>query len=160
VYVKVNWTHSVEELRTLYQTEQDGKLKQRYHALWFVREQRQTIDEIAASLAVDPGTIIRWIAWYRQGGLTEIQAHRVGRNGGVKARLTWDDYDLLAAYALDGAFRSIEEVRQFVAEEFGVHYSYWGTRSMLDRLGFVSVMPRPVAPQADLAEQEAWKKGA
>ena len=83
-----------------------------------------------------------------------------GRAGGVVARLTWDDYDLLAAYALDGAFRSIEEVRQFVGEEFGVPYTYWGIRSMLDRLGFVSLMPRPIAPQADPEAQEAWKKGA
>jgi transposase len=160
VYVKVNWAHSAEELRALYQAELDAKLRQRYHALWLVRQQHHTIDEIAAVLGVHRSTIIQWIAWYRQGGVEELQAHRVGRAGGVVARLTWDDYDLLAAYAIDGAFRSIEDVRQFVAEAFGVPYSYGGIRRLLARLHLVSVMPRPVSPKADPERQEAWKKGA
>lgn len=160
MYVKVNWAHSAEELRALYQAERDAKLRQRYHALWLVRQHQYTTDEIAALLGVCPGTVLRWIAWYREGGLEALQAHRVGRAGGVQARLTWDALDLLAAYALDGAFRSMDDVRQFIVTTFGVSYTYWGVRSLLDRLGFVSVMPRPLAPQADPATQEAWKKGA
>jgi transposase len=160
VYVKIDWTHTADELRTRYQAETDGKLRQRYHALWLLREQRMTLDEIAALLAVHPGTVIRWANWYRAGGLDELQAHRVGRAGGVLARLTLADCAVLAAYAETGCFRSIAEVRQWVADYFGVTYTYWGMRSVLDRCNLHGVLPRPIAPQADLAIQDAWKKGA
>ena len=139
MYVKIDWSHSADELRALYQAETDGKLRQRYHALWLLRKQRMTIDEIAALLAVTPGTIIRWANWYRAGGLHELQAHRVGRAGGVMARLTLDDCAVLAAYAETGQFRSIEEVRHWVEDYFGVTYTYWGTRSVLDRCNLHAV---------------------
>ena len=160
MYVQIDWTHSAAELRALYQAETDGKLRQRYHALWLLREQRMTIDEIAVLLAVHPGTIIRWANWYRAGGLHELQGHRLGRMGGVTALLTLEDCALLSAYAETGQFRSIEEVRQWVEDYFGVTYTYWGMRSVLDRCGLHGVMPRPMAPQADEEVQDAWKKGA
>jgi len=160
VYVKLDWKHTADELRALYQAETDGKLRQRYQALWLLRAQCQTVDEIAALLAVHPGTIIRWANWYRAGGLEEIQAHRVGRAGGVTARLTLEDCAVVAAVAETGQFRSIEEVRQWVADYFGVAYTYWGMRSVLDRCNLHAVLPRPLAPQADADVQDAWKKGA
>jgi transposase len=160
VYVNINWTHTADDLRALYQAESDGKLRQRYHALWLLRDHRHTIDAIAELLGVTPGTIIRWIQWYRAQGLSAIRAHRVGRAGGVHARLTLEECALLAAYAATGIFRSITEVRHWVEESFGVTYTYWGMRSVLDRYHLHGVMPRPLAPQADLAIQDAWKKGA
>lgn len=160
MYVKIDWTHTADELRAFYQAETDGKLRQRYQALWLLRERQMTIDEVAAVMAVYPGTIIRWTHWYRAGGLAELQAHRVGRAGGVMARLTLDDCAVLAAYAEIGQFRSIEEVRRWVEDSCGVIYTYWGIRSVLDRCNLHAVLPRPVAPQADAAIQDAWKKGA
>jgi transposase len=160
VYVKIDWNHSADELRALYQAETDGTLRQRYHAFWLLRAERMTIDDIAALLAVHPGTIIRWCNWYRVGGLNALHAHRVGRAGGVTALLTLDDCAVLSAYAETGQFRSIEEVRQWSADYFGVTYTYWGMRSVLDRCGLHGVLPRPIAPQADDAIQDAWKKGA
>jgi transposase len=109
---------------------------------------------------VHPGTVIRWANWYRAGGVDELQAHRVGRAGGVMARLTVDDCAVMAAYAETGCFRSIDEVRQWVEDYFGVLYTYWGMRSVLDRCHLHAVRPRPMAPQADDAIQDAWKKGA
>jgi transposase len=159
VYVKITWAHSADDLRTLYQTELEGKLRQRYHALWLLRQRQHTIDEIAKLLGVIPGTIIRWIQWYRENGLDEIRAHRVGRAGGVKARLTLEDCALLAAYAATGLFRSIDEVRQWVEDYFGVRYTYWGMRSVLDRYHLHGVLPRPQSAQADLEIQDVWKKG-
>jgi len=160
VYVKIEWTHTADELRALYQAETDGKLRQRYHAVWLLREQRMTLDEIAALLAVHPGTVIRWANWYRAGGVDALQAHRVGRAGGVTARLTLEDCAVVAAYAETGQFRSIAEVRHWVEDYFGVTYTYWGMRSVLDRCNLHAVLPRPLAPQADEDLQDAWKKGA
>lgn len=160
MYVKIDWMHSADELRALYQAERDGKLRQRYHALWLLRQRHHTIDEIAALLGAAPSSIMRWAQWYREGGLAELQAHRVGQAGGVPARLTLEESAILAAYAVAGQFRSIAEVQAWVLDYFGVTYTYWGMRSVLDRLHLHAKMPRPRDPQADLEVQELWKKGA
>ena len=159
MYVKIDWHHTADELCALYQQERDGKLRVRYHALWLLRDAHYTIDEIAALLGVHPGTIIRWIQWYRADGLAGVRAHRLGRAGGVSARLTDAQQAQLLAQAKTGQFRSIAEVRDWVEETFGVSYTYWGMRSLLDRLHCHAVMPRPVAPQADAEVQDLWKKG-
>jgi transposase len=160
VYVHVNWQHTVEELRTLYQQERDGKRRQRLHALWLIRQRQHTVAQVAALVGATEVTLHRWLNWYRAGGLATLDAHRVGQAGGVVARLSLEDQAVLAAYAGDGAFRTIDEVRQWVATTCGVTYSYWGMRSLLDRLHLHAKVPRPVNPKADPAAQAAWKKGA
>lgn len=160
MYVKVDWQHTEHELHTLYQTERDGKLRQRYQALWLVHEGRMTQEEIAHVVGTTKASVIRWVNWYRAGGLAEVQAHRVGVHGGVVARLSLEEQAILAAYTGTGMFQRIADVRQWAADYFGVSYSYWGMRSLLARLKIHAKVPRPVADGADLEAQEAWKKGA
>ncbi len=160
MYVKVDWQHSEAELQTLFQAERDGKLRQRYQALWLLRRGQLTQAAIAELVGACPDTIIRWVNWYRAGGLAEVEAHRLGRAGGIDARLTLEEQAILAAYAGAGTFRSIDAVRQWLFAYFGVTYTYWGTRSLLDRLKIHGKVPRPYNPQADPDAQEAWKKGA
>jgi len=155
----VDWEHTEAEFRALFQQERDGKLRQRYQALWLVREGRMTLKEIGHVVGVGKDTVICWVNWYRQGGLAEVQAHRVGVQGGVTARISLEEQAILAAYAGDGAFRSIDEVRQWLQAYFGLTYTYWGTRSLLDRLKIHAKVPRPAHPKADPAAQAAGKKG-
>lgn len=160
MYVKIDWHQTAAELCALYQHEVDGKLRVRYHALWLLRAAHHTIDEIAALLGVHPSTIIRWIQWYRTDGLAGVRAHRLGEAGGVTARLTSEQQAHLVEHTTTAQLRSIAEVRAWVEDAYGVCYTYWGMRSLLDRLDCHAVMPRPIAPQADPAIQDLWKKGA
>lgn len=160
MYVKVEWQHSLDELRALYCAERDGKRRQRLQALWLLREGSRTLAEVGAVVGSCERSVQRWLDWYRAGGVPALDQHRVGHAGGVIARLSLDDQALVAAYAADGAFHTIDEVRQWVADTLGVAYTYWGIRSLLDRLHIHAKVPRPVNPQTDPATQAAWKKGA
>jgi len=160
VYVKVDWQHTEADLHALFQAERDGKLRQRYQALWLVREGRLTEAEIAHVVGTSKVSVIRWVNWYRAGGLANVQAHRLGVQGGVVARLSLDDQAILAAYTATGMFQRIDEVRQWAERYLGVAYSYGGMRSLLARLQIHAKVPRPIADGADLDAQEAWKKGA
>lgn len=160
MYVKVAWQHSADELKALYRAECDGKRRQRLHALWLLRDGTRTMAEVGILVGSCERSVQRWLDWYRAGGLPTLDAHRLGQAGGVVARLSLEAQAILAAYAADGAFRTIDEVRQWVETTFDVSYSYWGMRSLLDRLHIHAKVPRPVNPKADLAVQEAWKKGA
>ena len=104
--------------------------------------------------------MIRWLNWYRTGGLAEVQAHRLGVAGGVVARISLEQQDLLAAEAGFGGFRSIAEAQTWMREQLGITYTYWGARSLLDRLKIHAKVPRPVNPKTDPDAQAAWKKGA
>ena len=160
MYINIDWQHTADELKALYQREQDGKRRQRLHALWLMRERTRTRDEVAAVVGAGERTVQRWLDWYRAGGLPTLDAHRLGQAGGVVARVSVDDQALLAAYAADGTFHTIDEARQWVEATCSVAYTYWGMRSLLDRLKIHAKVPRPVNPKADPAVQEAWKKGA
>src|SRR4029453_11976118 len=58
-----------------------------------------------------------------------------------------------------GRFRPAAEVVRWVAEHFGVGYTVSGMHQLLRRLRCKPKVPRPLAEKADLAAQEAWKKG-
>lgn len=160
MYVKVEWQHSATELKALYRAERDGRRRQRLHALWLMREGAHTMAEVGTLVGSCERSVQRWLDWYRAGGLPTLDTHRLGQAGGVVARVTLEDQAILAAYAADGTFRTIDEVRQWVEVTFGIAYSYWGMRSLLDRLKIHAKVPRPVNPKADPAAQAAWKKGA
>jgi transposase len=147
-------------LKALYTPEPDGRRRQRLHALWLIRQGTRTIVQVAEVVGVTEQTLQTWLNWYRQGGLPTLDAHRLGQGGGVVVRMSLDAQALLAAYAADGTFHTMDEARQWAETQCGVTYTYWGMRSLLDRLKIHAKVPRPVNPKADPAVQDAWKKGA
>ena len=157
--LQVEWQHSADELQYLYRTEADGTIKPRLHALWLLHQGGRTRDAVAALVGVHPSTVQRWVDWYRAGGVAEVVGHRSGGTG-PERRLTPAQEARITDEAGHGRFRHIDEVRHWVRDTFGVTYTYWGIRSVLDRLKIHSKVPRPQAATADPVRQEAWKKGA
>src|SRR5438045_7288816 len=74
----------------------------RLHALWLLRASR-SLREVAGMIGVHYVMAQQWVAWYRQGGVGAVRAHR--RAGpGRAARLTAAQWVQLAAQAVTGAF--------------------------------------------------------
>ncbi len=149
---------TAEALRARYRAERDGELKPRWHALWLLRRGNSR-SQVGDVLGIDPRTLREWITWYRQGGCMAVAGHRQGRRGGDVPRLTPQQQAGIRERAAQGEFRGIAAVREWVRQELGVDYTYWGVRSVLDRLQVGPHVPRPVAAKADPAVQEAWKRG-
>jgi transposase len=133
-------------------------LRPRWQALWLLR-QGYTRKAVVQALGIHPRTVCDWIAWYQSGGCAEVAWHRLGQDNGHPCRLTIEQQAELAAWAADGTFYTYEDARQWVADTWQVSYSYDGIRSLLNRIGIHPRVPRPLAAQANLAAQEAWKKG-
>lgn len=57
------------------------------------------------------------------------------------------------------SFTTVAEVAAWVERQWGIHYTYWGMRHVLQRLGLKKA-PRPLAAKASLPVQQAWKRGA
>jgi transposase len=101
----------------------------------------------------------RWVDWCRHGGLAEVRTRKGGGKGNAPY-VTLEQEAAVKAEAATGAFHTAEAVRQWVADQFGVTYTPKGIYSLLKRVDCRPKVPRPLHAKADLAAQEAWKKGA
>jgi transposase len=145
-------------LRAAYRAEQRAEVRPRLHALWLLRSGKRQMGEVAAVIGVNYRSVQRWVAWYREGGLPMVRSHRMGGYGQTP-RLTAEQQAHLAQEVETGRFRHALAIRAWVAETYGVTYTEGGMYSLLERLRCGPKVPRPVHEQANLAEQEAWKKG-
>jgi len=153
------WRPGDEEpaLRRRYLAERDGRVRTRLHGLWLVRRGR-SLRAAAAVVGVHERTVQEWIAWYRQGGLAAVCAHRAAGRGRA-AWLTPEQRERLLARAAEGAFFAVQDAVAWVATTFGVRYRPTGMGTLLRRLRLRKKVPRPLNPKADPVRQEAWKRG-
>ena len=155
--LQIEWRDDAAGLHRLYRTEAKPDLRPRWHALWLVRT-GHAARQAARVLGVHERTVQQWLAWYRQGGVAGVRAHR--RAGpGQPARLTADQQAGLVAQAAQGAFHTAREAVGWVAETFGVRYTRWGMYTLFRRLGCKPKVPRPLGAKASLEAQAAWKGG-
>jgi transposase len=157
--VAVAWRETSEELRERYVGERDVEQRKRLQALWLVR-QGEAPAEAGRLAGVGTRTIERWLGWYRHGGLDEVRRRVPGHGSvGPACRLNAEQQQSLVAACAAGRFRTYDEARAWVADEWGVTYRYSGLWTVLARLGVHPKVPRPRAEKADVAAQEAWKQG-
>jgi transposase len=147
-----------EALRAIYLAERDGALRSRLHGLWLLRS-GQALGAVAEVLGVHYRSVQRWVAWYRQGGLAAVRGHRMG-GVGQPSFLTAEAQAEVAEVVATGRFHTAAEIRDWIAQRYQVSYAVGGVYSLLARLRCNPKVPRPLNPKADLAAQEAWKRGA
>jgi len=92
------------------------------------------------------------------GGLPAIWSHRLG-GPGKAPWLTPEQQEALAQDVATGRFRNAVAIGAWVNQMYGVSYTEGGMDSLLERLRCAPNVPRPLHTNANLADQEAWKKG-
>jgi transposase len=153
----ITWQDEAPTLYAHYHRETKPDLRPRWHALWLLRT-GHTVRETAAVLGVHERSVQHWVAWYRAGGLEAVAAHRKAGQGS-RARLNAAQQAAVVAEAATGRFRTAAQGVAWVQDRFGVDYTVSGMHQLLRRLRCAPKVPRPLAEKADLAAQEAWKKG-
>lgn len=155
----IEWQESAEELYERYRAELDVQRRKRLHAFWLVR-QGESETAAAHRAGIGRRTLARWLAWYREGGLSEVLRRVPGHaSTGVDGWLSPAQEAELYQRCSQGQFKSTPEVQAWVEEHWKVEYSYHGMYSVLARLGIHPKVPRPQAEKVDPKRQEAWKKG-
>jgi transposase len=155
----VEWNEEESEFKRRYREEKDAEVRPRLQALWLLRSGR---DPSAASsiVGVHERTVWTWISWYRQGGIEEVARHHNGGRQGKESYLNDDQRDRLLEEASQRGFRTIGAAVEWAGQEFGVAYTYWGMRSLFQRMKLKKKAPRPMSCNADAQVQAEWKKGA
>ncbi len=154
----IEWQDDVNTLFQLYRTESDPELRPRWHGLCLMRQGHAPKDA-AQLVGVHVRTIRTWLRWYRAGGTTAMRQHRHGGRQGQPSFLTAAQCTQLKSHAATGAIKTIRQAIVWVETQFGVTYTYWGMRSLFDRLQLPKKVPRPQADNASPEAQAAWKKG-
>jgi transposase len=156
---EIDGNESAAELYDRYRAERDVQRRKCWHVLWLVRRGR-TAPATATEAGGGVRTVLRWLDWYRAGGLAEILRRVPGHGArGLTCWLSPEHQAALLAQCRRGAFRTSGEAQRWVHREFGVRSRYEGLPTLLPRLGVQPKVPRPTAATADPALQEAWTKG-
>jgi transposase len=146
-----------DALKAAYRAEADGPVRTRLHGLWLLRT-NWSLRLVAELLCTHYRSVQRWVAWYREGGLAAVRAHRMG-GVGQKSFLAAEAQAEVADVVATGRFHTATEIRDWIAEHYQVSYTVGGVYSLLARLECNPKVPRPINPKADLEQQAAWKKG-
>ena len=86
--LEIDWQESEAELGRLWKREQHPERRLRLRTLCYLR-QGQEIKAVSQKLGIAYRTLQYWIAWYRQGGLTEVLKRIKGHgHQGTPAYLT------------------------------------------------------------------------
>lgn len=103
VMKRVEWQESEEQLHESYLVQSDVEQRKRVQALWLLR-QGYTETQTARLVGVGRRTVVRWVSWYRDGGLEEVTRRVPGHGAvGATAWLTPQQLDELVAHTSTGA---------------------------------------------------------
>jgi transposase len=158
--MQVKWQETPEELKQLYKLEKHPQRRMRLLAFWHLQAGKR-IQDVVNMLHVSYRAVQNWLAWYRQGGLTEVLRRTTGHQSkGVSPYLTPKQQRALAAKVQLGEFRTVRDVIQWVQDRWGVCYTAKGMYAVLKRNQLRPKVPRPRSEKANPQQQEGWKKGA
>ena len=152
--------HSLQELQRLSRQQKDTRLLLRIQVIGLAK-QGQTAPQISQMLGVSRRQLQHWVHQYNALGLDGLVDRR---RGGNQRRLSDAQEQQIREYldqqAADphGGLRRAEDLRTWIAQQFGELYSLPGVYNLLHRLGYSCLMPRPRHHKADPAAQEAFKK--
>jgi transposase len=69
--LEVDWRETATELRKLCRKERNSERRTRLHALWLLRCGK-SLNEVAELGGIAYRRLQYWVAWYREGGLTQV----------------------------------------------------------------------------------------
>lgn len=141
----------------------DSRVERRIIALRLISSGQQAID-VAKIVGVNERTVRVWVSNFNRTG---IESLGYAKHPGAKRHLTPMEEEELAEAIRRGPPSEMKlevwrgwAVRKWVKEKYGVDYSESGIYYVLHRLGFSSLMPRPLHPDSDPKAQEEFKKNS
>jgi len=159
--MKVKGSHTEQELQKLVDREKRADLACRYRIV-LLAKQGFNAPEISTLTGLSRRSVQFWVARYNSEGHDGLK-NKTGR--GRKPVLTPEEEAKLCE-RLDAQPKVADgvctlrgkDVQRILETEFGHVRSLNAVYALLHKLGYSSLVPRPINPQTDLASQEDFKK--
>lgn len=154
----------LERLRRCVAAERRALQRDRYRAVLLVAEGQLEGEEVARRLGRSPRFVDEWAGRYRRGGLDALVPRKPR---GATPKLSPEQQDRLKArldagpLPADGVctLRGRDVVR-ILQVEFGVRHTIGSVYSVLRRIGYSCLSPRPRHEKNDPAAVESFKRDA
>jgi transposase len=154
--LQIEWQQTADQLLLFYQWERNPHRKIRLLGLWHLKCGKR-LQDVVNIIGVSYRTLQHWVAWYRSGGLAEVLRRIPGHGSVPVTKLTPLQQRALAAKVARGLFRTVWDVVQWVADRWGIVYTYNGMHACLQRLKCAPKVPRPQSVKAEVEAQKAWQ---
>ena len=149
------------ELASLGENRKNARVERRILALRMIAAGQLAVD-IAPIVGVDERTVRDWVQKYNSEGVSSL---RYDACKGSQSHLSPEAEEELKEAIRQGPPPEMKisvwrgwALQRWIHEKFGVEYSESGVYFLLHRLGFSSLMPRPVHPESDASAQDDFKK--
>jgi transposase len=145
-------------LSSLGERRKDARVERRVVALRLIAA-GQFAKDVGPIVGVNEKTVREWVAAFNSEGVSSLTYDKY--QGGIPHLTPEQESELAAAIReVPPPEMKVEvwrgwAVRQWVKERFGVDYCIY---HVLHRIGFSSLMPRPLHPASDPVSQEEFKK--
>ncbi|MDZ7955758.1 helix-turn-helix domain-containing protein [Nostoc sp. DedQUE09] len=157
--VHIDIQESVEELEGLVRQQKNARLKERIQALYLIKGQEMSVSAIAKILGKHRGTVHRWLADYREGGIEAVV--EFGTSSGRKRAIPhWAVSSLKKQLEEpEGGFQRYTQIQHWLDITLGVQAEYATVHHLARyRLKAKLKVPRPRNRKQDKEKLEAFKK--
>ena len=103
--------------------------KARIQFLMLLKEERGTIEELGEILGKSPRTLYRWLEAYREGGFPAM----MGEEPQQTTRISTNELNALRDELVSGEMESLQDIQQWLKEQFGLEYSIRGVSDLVNR---------------------------
>ncbi len=157
----ITYRITTKQISNFVRTEKDGRVRQRLRAMKFI-SQGQTIPQVAKRMDIAERPLRKWLHRFNKRGPNGLcDAPRSGQPPKIntkqiekfKRRIRQGVTEQDNVCSLRG-----KDLQKILQKEFNAQYSLGGTYFLLHRFGFSCLFPRQKHPQADIGEQETFKK--
>jgi transposase len=159
--MNVKTHHKHQQLQKLYRGETNARMARRIQGV-YLASKGLTCPQIMEITGSARRTIQQWVAKYNTGG---IEALKDSPRSGAPTKLSQKQQQAFCKRIEAGPTKQDgvsvlngPAVKKILEQEFGVSYSLWGVYSLLHRLRFSCLCPRPQHEEVDPQAQEEFKK--
>ena len=153
---------SKDELKELYRNENDGRMKERYHAIYLMHVFKSA-KKVAKIVLRSKKTVINWIKAFNEGGIEGLARDSPP---GKQSRLSKEQMDDLKKDVLKNPrelgydFSNWEgkSVEHHILEKFGVKLGVRAVQKLLHKLGFSLQRPKYKLAKADPEAQKEFRQ--
>lgn len=149
------------DFKSFYRKEQNGKIKERYFAMWHLQRGNQ-IKETADLIGVSENSICKWLRWIREEGVSRISNTKKGQ--GRKPNLSNSQKEELKQKIIKqqeekkGGRLIGKDIGEIIFDSYKIEYHPNYVYEILKEIGLSWVSSRSRHPKQDKEAQEAFKK--